>query len=559
MAVELRDATPADLASITALRESAAPAFLFDAALPSGVLLELCRCTVAVSEYGGLLGLVCVASAFPGLDAPAVIGDVQLLVEDALFAPGNTALLCCAAVSESADGGAAGAAELARSLLVHALQPLPEVEHLLVVAPAAAGLAEYSLASGAAAPLQALGCVRTPLAVEGARALYLLPSPSPPLLVRPARVEDFDDLAPIFEAQSEVVKGTFGEYFLAEAIEGAERAPESRRVLVGERGGRAVGLLSVTAGVPVHPMQRNFYTEPFGRLLAPSAAEAEGAARAARAAARASCDWLQLLRDHAEELPFLFGTLPCAEAPAEAPAEGAAAPWAGAAPSSHPPEGDPLCWFGEQDGADTEATVELSAVAELLNSVGDAWGFSGPNGAQLGTMVLVDTGLAPAGPSSGASNAAFSITRSALAAAIGAVSRSRDALACLARLAAWYAPASAPGWGARVLAEEWERAAASVDGARKERFKAAQQANSAAQKEADAAATAERNVCDAAAKEQYEREKAEKEKREGKPAKAGKPVNVASLPVPSTPAVLAAREVRFFFLRWRGCLGSAPL
>ena len=98
-----------------------------------------------------------------------------------------------------------------------------------------------------------------------------------------------------------------------------------------------------------------------------------------------------------------------------------------------------------------------------------------------------------------------------------------------------------------------------MDGARKERFKALQLANSAAQKEADAAATAERNVCDAAAKEQYEREKAEKEKREGKPAKAGKPVNVASLPVPSTPAVLAAREVRFFFLRGRGCLGSAPL
>lgn len=252
--MELRTATPADLAGITALREQAAPSYLFEPSLPSGVLLELCRCSVAVSEYGGLLGLVCVASAFPGLQAPAVIADVQHLVEGALFTPGNTALLCCAAIAEGLEGGAAAAEELARSLLVHALQPLPEVQHLLLVAPASAGLAEYALGGCTAAPLQALGCVRTPLAIEGTRALYLLPSPSPPLLVRPARVEDFDDLAPIFEAQSEVVKGAFGEYFLAEVIEGAERAGDVRRVLVGERGGRAVGLLSVTAGVPVRPM-----------------------------------------------------------------------------------------------------------------------------------------------------------------------------------------------------------------------------------------------------------------------------------------------------------------
>ena len=536
--MELRAATAEDVSSLSALREAAAPAFLFDASSSSGLLLELCRCSVAVSEYGGLLGVVCVATAAPGLNFPAVVNDVQLLVEGALFTPGNSALLSCAAVAESVEGGPAAHAALLRDLLLHALQPLPEVEHLLVVAPGSAGLAEYE-GLLAASPLAALGCVRTPLAIEGARALYLLPSPCPPLRVRPARVEDFDDLAPIFEAQSEVVRGAFGEYFLAEVIEGAERSRDVRCVLVGERGGRAVGLISVTAGVPVGPLQKNFCAEAFGNLQAPHASAAAAAAQAARASVRASCDWLQLLRNHAEELHFLFGTLPCAETGAEGAAEGGAQLPA-AAPAV---EGDPLSWFGESADAATDAAVELASVAELLNCMGDAWGYAGPNGTKMGTMVLVDTGLAPAGPTSGASNAAFSITRSALANAIAAVSHRRAAFGCLARLAAWYAPISAPTWGARALQEEWERAAAGVESARKDRFKTLQQGNSSAQKEAEAAAIAERNVCDAAAKEQYEREKAEKEKKDGKPAKAGKPVNVASLPVPSTPAVLAAREV----------------
>ena len=560
--MEVRSATQADLPSLTALREQCGLDYLFDSGVPTGTLVELCRCSVAVSEYGGILALACVASHFPGLDTAAVVHDVQLLVEDASFTPGNCALLVCAAVSAGVDGGAAGQGALLRELLVHALAAVPHVEHLLLVAPASAGLADYAELL-AASPLQGLGCVRTPLAIEGARALYLLPSPQPPLLLRPARVEDFDDLAPIFEAHSEVVKGTFGEYFLAEVIEGAERSRDTRRVLVGERGGRAVGLISVTAAVPVGPMQHSFLTEPFGDLQASEdSAHAAAAAHSARAQARASSDWLQLLREHAQELPRLFATLPSAEVPGSgSEGEGLAgsAQAAAAAATGATPEGDPTSWFGEVKqqqqssepsepvpsgaAASSDTAVELSAFAELFNSMGDAWGFAGPSGARMGTMILVDTGLAPAGPDASATNAAFSCTRSAIAQAISALSLSRAARASLARLCAWYAPPGATGWGRSAVLSEWERAAASVEGGRKERLKTLQQGSSAAQKEVDAAALAERNVCDAAAKELYEREKAEKEKREGKPAKPSKPVSVASMPVPNTPAVLAVREV----------------
>jgi len=38
-------------------------------------------------------------------------------------------------------------------------------------------------------------------------------------MVREACVEDYDDLAPIFNQQSEVLTATYGDFFLAELIE----------------------------------------------------------------------------------------------------------------------------------------------------------------------------------------------------------------------------------------------------------------------------------------------------------------------------------------------------
>ena len=46
------------------------------------------------------------------------------------------------------------------------------------------------------------------------RGLYM-----PLLHVRPARVEDHDDLEPVFNAQSEVLSDRYGQFFIAELIE----------------------------------------------------------------------------------------------------------------------------------------------------------------------------------------------------------------------------------------------------------------------------------------------------------------------------------------------------
>ena len=46
------------------------------------------------------------------------------------------------------------------------------------------------------------------------RGLYL-----PNLLIREARVEDHDDLVPVFNSQSEVLTERYGEFFIAELIE----------------------------------------------------------------------------------------------------------------------------------------------------------------------------------------------------------------------------------------------------------------------------------------------------------------------------------------------------
>uniref|UniRef100_A0A8C0GND5 Cilia- and flagella-associated protein 61 N-terminal domain-containing protein n=1 Tax=Chelonoidis abingdonii TaxID=106734 RepID=A0A8C0GND5_CHEAB len=41
----------------------------------------------------------------------------------------------------------------------------------------------------------------------------------PQLYIRKARVEDYDDLMPIFMHQNEILRETYGEYFLAELID----------------------------------------------------------------------------------------------------------------------------------------------------------------------------------------------------------------------------------------------------------------------------------------------------------------------------------------------------
>ena len=75
----------------------------------------------------------------------------------------------------------------------------------------------------------------------------------PDLHVRSARVEDHDDLVPIFNEQSEVLTDLYGEFFLAELIESQN---SQNKTLVGELGGTAVGLLAATTDVQLDILQQ---------------------------------------------------------------------------------------------------------------------------------------------------------------------------------------------------------------------------------------------------------------------------------------------------------------
>jgi hypothetical protein len=94
--------------------------------------------------------------------------------------------------------------------------------------------------------------------------------------VRRARVEDHDDLVPIFEAQSELLSEQYGEFFLADVIASSASGDSPQEALVAEIHGRAVGLIVVSSEVDVALLQDCFHVEPFGSLV--KRAEAEEAA-----------------------------------------------------------------------------------------------------------------------------------------------------------------------------------------------------------------------------------------------------------------------------------------
>lgn len=208
MAFLVRDAHELeDAPSILALCEASLEQRLFEApSLPALFARSTSTAALTHAEGGGLAGF----AALEGVGA-ATAEALQEVLEGCTVTPGNTVALTCFVLSPLLD--AAGAA---RALLYRALAALPDVAHLLLVAPAAAGIADESAAL-VGSPLALLGLTRAPLLMgEGTRALYLLPRPAAPLTARDARVEDTDHVAPIFEAQSEVVKEAFGEFYLAE-------------------------------------------------------------------------------------------------------------------------------------------------------------------------------------------------------------------------------------------------------------------------------------------------------------------------------------------------------
>eukprot|EP01135_Chromosphaera_perkinsii_P005016 Nk52_evm14s310 gene=Nk52_evmTU14s310 len=87
---------------------------------------------------------------------------------------------------------------------------------------------------------------------------------TPNLLIRTAKVEDHDDLIPIFNRQTEVLTERYGDYFLAELIEAQN---ESNIALAAESDGKAIGFLSITKEVDVSNLKSVFDLEPFNNLM----------------------------------------------------------------------------------------------------------------------------------------------------------------------------------------------------------------------------------------------------------------------------------------------------
>ncbi|XP_029774006.1 cilia- and flagella-associated protein 61 isoform X1 [Suricata suricatta] len=88
----------------------------------------------------------------------------------------------------------------------------------------------------------------------------------PQLHIRKARVEDHDDLMPIFLRHDTVLKETYGEYFLAELIEAQD---EENHAVVCEVEGVAVGFMSVCSRVNMQLLHECFDLGPFHGLCVP--------------------------------------------------------------------------------------------------------------------------------------------------------------------------------------------------------------------------------------------------------------------------------------------------
>jgi len=84
--------------------------------------------------------------------------------------------------------------------------------------------------------------------------------------VRRAQQEDHDDLADVFNNQSETVTEAYGEYFLAELIAAQS---ESNKALVAQVKDKAVGLMGLTDEVDTKLLHQCFELDHHDNLLKP--------------------------------------------------------------------------------------------------------------------------------------------------------------------------------------------------------------------------------------------------------------------------------------------------
>lgn len=488
---------------------------------------------------------------------------------------GNTGVLKAFAVHSAFEHQRSAVID---TLLRGAFAALPELDHLLCV------LSERSTHGSSVHN-------RNFIQIPGLPGVFICPRQNilPTMFVRNARVEDFDDLVPVFDAQSEVVTSGFGQYFLAEVIEARDR---EHAALVGEGpSGHAVGLMAATSSsseVRLPLLQSSFDLSAFGHLVKPDASVEAVGARAAQLEARMQCDWYSVLAAHADELESLFDSLPVVNDRHDGvpvlitPAGQAPPPPSREAVAEAIATGKPLDTNVLPE--DSEA-VFVSDVVSLFDAKGDAWGFIGVCGVRLGTQMMADLGLQQV-----QGKRRTAVTRNALNTAVEDFASRRERMHMRQRVAGWYtyvpptatqeaggvqgadgagldtarpgsaalqspvsskpAPAAAaysgPPPGRKLVTEEFDKLEAARNTERKDTLRAAQQAVTAAQKEVDACSAADRAAHEAALKEKAEREAAER-KAAGAKAGSKKPDAAASgsslykpPPVPKSAATTAA-------------------
>ena len=84
--------------------------------------------------------------------------------------------------------------------------------------------------------------------------------------VRSAKQEDHDDLADVFNNQSETVTEAYGEYFLAELIAAQN---EDNKALVAQVKDKAVGLMGLTNETDTSLLHQCFELDQYDNLLKP--------------------------------------------------------------------------------------------------------------------------------------------------------------------------------------------------------------------------------------------------------------------------------------------------
>ena len=84
--------------------------------------------------------------------------------------------------------------------------------------------------------------------------------------IRVAKQEDHDDLAAVFNSQSETVTEIYGDYFLAELIAAQD---DTNKVLVAQVKDKAIGLMGMTSDLDVKILHHTFELDPYDNLLKP--------------------------------------------------------------------------------------------------------------------------------------------------------------------------------------------------------------------------------------------------------------------------------------------------